>query len=123
MCAMRIMIMILLLVLAGCSDPYTVSEAPSPRECRALGVQVDDGDKVTGRVAGITRGSIQEVSARCQSPFVEKRGCTLVWDLAQDGSWRYWLWYVDWQAMKHEECHARYEEWRHVIVLEELPHE
>lgn len=120
---MRITISLSLLVLVGCSNPYTTGEAPSPRECRDWGVQVDNGDTVTGRVAGITLGSIEEVSARCQSPFRPQRGRTLVWDQAEDGTWRYWIYYVGWVELKHEECHARYEEWRHVIRLEELPNE
>jgi hypothetical protein len=57
----------------------------------------------------------------CSKPFDENiQGCTRVVNLTDDGRGIYDLWYVSNADLIHEECHAYYEEWRHIIFWESL---
>jgi len=93
----------------------------SPQACRDLGVNVKDGDTVTGTLAEEHWTTDQmEIRKMCRVPFdPNRRGCVLVVGLNGNRG-IYDIWYMDDYSRKHEKCHLDYEEWRHVIHLESL---
>ena len=90
------------MLLVGC-------KSPSPADCRAAGVAVKDGAKVTGEIVEENMGTPQQVRAICQSPFEARYGCAMVVFPGE-----YVIWYVDDQVAKtHEICHGLYETKEH----------
>lgn len=114
---------LLLLLIGACA---TTAEGPlSPDRCRALGVNVQDGDTVTGIIEERHQTSDQMVIRKqCRVPFdPNRRGCILVSWIGNDGQGFYDLWYMDEYDLRHEECHGYYEEWKHIsrVKLMALP--
>ena len=97
---MRYILPLLTMLLTGC--------AASPEYCRSWGVDVQDGDTVTGEIVEEHIADWRTVQARCQG--VSKHGCTI-----PVGEGQYVIWRVDdTGASTHEWCHAAYEEPGHV---------
>lgn len=116
----NLLLILLCVFLFACASTDSGSSIPSPSECQAAGVVVDNDDTVTGVIYEELQGEQTWVMARCQSPFKKKDGCTRVHNITDDGYGVYTIFYVHDLARKHERCHALYEEWRHVIILEEF---
>jgi len=105
----------LLLVLFLCAC------APSPETCRYMGVNVDNDDVVTGILNERHPGTQEDIRKACRVPFdPKKQGCTVVVGITEDNRGIYDAWYTGENALLHEECHIYYEEWRHIINLENL---
>lgn len=98
----------LIFLLAGCDF-----STPFPERCREAGVRVDDSDKITGAIVERTPvGNVNEVKYLCQRPFaVAHYGCTIA---LNEGEYRIVYLENGYDARVHEECHALYEEWRHL---------
>jgi hypothetical protein len=101
--------LILILCLAACD----ANVAPFPDRCRAVGVYVEDDDTVTGYIADIMSVKhIEEVRYQCQKPFgTDPWGCTIA---LNPGEYRIVYLSKGYDAKAHEQCHALYEEWRHI---------
>lgn len=80
----------------------------TPNECRTLGVNVSDSDSMTGIILEEALMDERSVRAACQSPFQVKYGCTIA---VNEGE--YVIIGVDNFAIRHERCHALFEEWEH----------
>ena len=97
-----------ILLLIGCDF-----STPQPMRCREAGVWVEDSDTVTGMIVERSSPSnVNEVKYQCQRPFaIAHYGCTIA---LNPGEYR--IVYLDkgFDARIHEECHALYEEWRHI---------
>lgn len=89
------------------------TSTPTPMTCRVLNVAVEDHDTVTGTIVeSIEVDTEEEAKVKCRKPFTEHvRGCTIA---LSDGN--YMIVHMDGDSRVHEECHALYEEWRHVEV-------
>ena len=111
---MRILLLILLVACAGQGN------VPIPYQCQQLGVDVESGDTISGEIHSYNWASISRIKVLCRSPFEQRYGCTVVHGIGENTRWSYDIYYVSDQAKAHEECHAFYEEWRHVIILEEI---
>lgn len=105
---MRRIAIFLALALVGCD--YST---PLPERCREAGVAVADNDVITGRIVErMPVDNVNEVKYQCRRPFsVLHYGCTIV---LFPGEYR--IVYLDkgFDARVHEECHALYEEGRHL---------
>lgn len=105
---MRLSLLILtLILLTACSTD------PTPAMCRDVGVAVPDGAEITGTIVEKNIGTLDEVSRMCRSPWHLNAGCAL-----PVAPGRYVLWMVeDETVIRHEYCHALYEERRHTKRL------
>ena len=83
----------------------TILALPSPELCRDFGVYVPDGARASGEIVEYHISDVKTVSARCQSPWREQRGCAIP---VGPGMWV--IWAVDDSAVRlHETCHSLYQ--------------
>lgn len=107
--------LLLTLVLVGCAEDYGPL---TPLQCREVGVAVEDGDKPTGRIVDFREvQTVEDAMRECQKPFQRVYGCTLALGFyaGHDPRGEYRIVYIPSKFVReHEECHAYYEEGRHV---------
>lgn len=105
---MKYLVLIISLLLVSCD-----SSTPFPERCREVGVLVEDSDTITGQIIErFPAPNVNEVKYQCRRPFaISHYGCTIT---LFPGEYR--IVYLDkgYDARIHEECHALYEEWRHL---------
>jgi len=98
----------LAVLLAACSS------IPTPKDCRRHGVNVTDGDPVTGKVVGEHYESLEVVQAKCYG----NSGCVCAPGFVNcvfiTARGEYEIWFSDGSLIPHEQCHAYYEETRHM---------
>ena len=105
--------MLLALLLAGCN-----ASTPSPSDCRWSGVDVPDGDPVTGTVEaeyyagedGLTPSTVHQKCNGAPNCFRAVGFKNLV-TITPKGEYEIWVSQPD--MATHERCHALYEETRH----------
>lgn len=105
----RILVPVFLFVLlVGCEARVVLT----PEQCRLTGVMVYDDDKVTGTIVErVPVETVEDAMRECFKPFQRVYGCTIALDV---GEYRI-VWVERLKvALEHEECHAYYEEGRHV---------
>lgn len=99
--------LLILLSLTACS------EYPTPDDCRWAGVDVSDGDVITGTIKAEYYRPLDEVQSKC----LGNSGCARAVGFKEyvfiTPRGEYEIWYSDGSLRVHEACHAYYEEPRH----------
>lgn len=111
--------LLVVLGMVACDFSPTI-EPLTPFECRVTGVDVKNGDTVTGFVTGIRKyNSMAEVRAACQRPF-ERTSYGCVRPVGTNSYRVIYMWtptprYLPYKShLNHELCHAYYEEFQHM---------
>jgi hypothetical protein len=101
--------LVVLLTVTACKDDGTPL---TPFQCRVVGVAVEDEDTVTGTIVEeIFYQSDRESRAACFKPFsTDNLGCVIA---LNKGEYRV-VWSTHRNVRLHEQCHAYYEEWKHM---------
>lgn len=115
---MKLLATILSALLIGCSSlPIAQLSDLSPFECRAYGVDIEDGVSITGTIVRAEFGLYGAMDRECNDGLhtVTFDGCAK----PAEGDWpaadnRYEIWYAEQKCVPfHEACHALYESWAH----------
>ena len=114
---MKIMLLTILCAFITTCSVYAVKLADfSPAECRAYGVKINDGQKITGEIVSSEFGTLGTMYKECGN---YAQGCAKgVNNVFPDPDHKYEIWYSDHKCMpQHEACHGIYEIREHTTVF------
>lgn len=103
-----------LILLASLLLSSSCSSQPTAQDCRRHGVDVADGDVVTGNIVAEYYRPLDEVQAKCKGWEACIRAVGFEDYVFITPKGEYEIWYSDASLLLHERCHGWYEQTAHV---------
>jgi hypothetical protein len=110
---MKIIFLMLFIFITACSVDVEELSNLTPLECRAYGVNVSDGQQITGSIVSSRFVTLGKMYKECEGDH--RQGCAKgINKVFPDPEHKYEIWYAEHKCVPwHEACHALYETWDH----------